>query len=136
TTAPRHLLFSPSAEPFLDPAATGAALDTLDAAPGTVGGDTGTLMAATDQQEWTTDPRSQTGELYALERLVPGEVRPSDRAEGGNWAHLDSTEDPQLLDPGALTGLEDAWDQVDTLAAAMEDDAPLEAPRREIIAGT
>src|SRR5699024_8081382 len=136
TTAPRHLLISPSAEAMLDPAATGAALDAMDEAPWIVSGSTGTLMDATDQQEWTTDPRSETGELYALGRIVPGEVRPSDRAEGGNWAHLDSTEDPQLLDPGALTGLEDAWDQVDTLAAAMEDDAPLEAPRREIIAGT
>src|SRR5699024_4532884 len=40
------------------------------------------------------------------------------------------------LDPAAPAPPEDAWTQVHTLAAAMEDDAPLEARRREIIAGT
>src|SRR5699024_360993 len=136
TTAPRHLLISPSAEALLDPAATGAALDAMEEAPWIVSGSTGALMDAADQQEWTTDPRSETGELYTLGRIGPDEILPSDRAEDGTWGHLDSAEDPQLLDPAALTGLEDAWTQVDTLAAAMEDDAPLEARRREIIAGT
>ena len=136
TTAPRHLLISPSAEALLDPAATGAALDAMEEAPWIVSGSTGALMDAADQQEWTTDPRSETGELYTLGRIGPDEILPSDRAEDGTWGHLDSAEDPQLLDPAALTGLEDAWTQVDTLAAAMEDDASLEAPRREIIAGT
>src|SRR5699024_12540859 len=49
---------------------------------------------------------------------------------------LSRCENPQRPAPGSLTFLDDAWEQVDTLAAAMEDDEPLEAPRREINAGT
>src|SRR5699024_11946890 len=63
TTAPRHLLTSPSADAMLDPAGTGAALDAMDEARWIVSRSTVTLMDATDQQEWTTDPRSETGEL-------------------------------------------------------------------------
>src|SRR5699024_9510501 len=56
--------------------------------------------------------------------------------ENGRWEHLSSAEDPQLLDPEPLHELADSWEELDTLAAAMEDDCPLEAARREIIAGT
>ena len=136
TTAPRHLLISPSVDAVLDPAATGAALDAMEEAPWITGAGTGDLLDAADQQEWTGDPRSEGDGLYALGQIDPEEVHPSGPSADGRWAPLDSTEDPQLLPPEALTELQDSWTQVDTLAAAMEDDAPLEAPRREIIAGT
>lgn len=136
TTAPRHLLISPSVDAVLDPAATGAALDAMEEAPWIAGDSTGALLDAAEQQEWTSDPRSEGDGLYALGEIDPDEIHPSGPSEDGRWSHLDSTEDPQLLDPEALHELQDASAQVDTLASAMEDDAPLEAPQREIIAGT
>ncbi|WP_394216725.1 DUF6049 family protein [Brachybacterium vulturis] len=136
TLAPRHLLISPSTDAVLDPAAAGAALDAMEEAPWLVSGSTSTLLDAADQQEWTGDPRSESGELYALGRIDPVGVHPSGPSETGSWEHLAGAEDPQLLDPAALTELQDAWTEVDTLATAMEDDAPLDAPRREILAGT
>lgn len=135
-TAPRHLLISPSAETVLDPEATGAVLDAMAEAPWIRSGSTGTLLDAAEDQSWTTAPRGGDGELYALGRLDGAAVRPSGPAEDGSWTHLESAEDPQLLDPQALTELESSWREIDTLAVAMEDDTSLEAPRREIIGAT
>ena len=136
TTAPRHLLIAPSAEAELDPEALDATLDALAEAPWIVTGRTSTLLDAADQGSWTTDPRSEDGELYALGRIGADDVLPSGPTENGRWEHLSSSEDAQLLDPEPLHELADSWEELDTLAAAMEDDSPLEAARREIIAGT
>ncbi|WP_177348993.1 DUF6049 family protein [Brachybacterium avium] len=135
-TAPRHLLISPSIDAVLDPAAAGSALDALEEAPWIVGGDTGSLLDAADEQRWTSDPRSDGDELYALGSVSAEEIHPSGPSEDGRWTQLSSAEDPQLLAPESLGELQEAWTQVDTLAAAMEDDAPLDASRREILAGT
>jgi hypothetical protein len=135
-SAPRHLLISPSADAVLDPAAAGAALDAMAEAPWITGGRTSALLDAADDRDWTADPRSEGEELYALGGIRPGDVRPSGPAEDGRWEHLPEAEPPALLSPRALTELESAWEQVDVLAAAMDDDTPLEAPRREIIGGT
>ncbi|WP_345075890.1 DUF6049 family protein [Brachybacterium paraconglomeratum] len=135
-SAPRHLLISPSADSVLDPAAAGAALDALAEAPWIEPGRTGDLLAAADQQEWTTDPRSEGEQLYALGRIAPEEVHPSGPTGSGHWGTLEEAAEPELLDPAALLELDTAWEQVDTLAAAMDDDSPLDAPRLEILAGT
>lgn len=136
TTAPRHLLISPSPDAILDPAAAGAALDALAEAPWIEQQSTSSLLNAADHQDWTTDPRSENGELYALGQISAEDVHPSGPGTSGRWEHLDEVAEQELLDPAALTELEDAWEQVDTLAAAMEDDAPLDAPQLEILAGT
>lgn len=135
-SAPRHVLISPSAETVLDPVAAGAALDVLAEAPWIDPGRTSDLLDAADHQEWTTDPRSEGDELYALGPLTADQVHPSGPAENGRWGTVDQAEAAQLIDPAALLELDTAWEQVDTLAAAMEDDAPLDAPRLEILAGT
>ncbi|MDN5821054.1 MAG: DUF6049 family protein, partial [Brachybacterium sp.] len=135
-TAPRHLLISPSIDAVLDPAATGSALDALEEAPWIVSDSTSSLLDAAEQQEWTSDPRSDGEGLYSLGAIGADQVHPSGPSEDGGWKHRESAEDPQLLAPESLTELQNAWIQVDTLASAMKDDAPLDAPRREIIAGT
>ena len=135
-SAPRHLLISPSADSVLDPAAAGAALDALAEAPWIEPGRTSDLLDAADRQDWTTDPRSEGEGLYALGRVTPEEVHPSGPADNGRWGTLAQAGEPQLLDPTALRELDAAWEQVDTLAAAMDDDSPLDAPRLEILAGT
>lgn len=136
TTAPRHLLISPSLEAVLDPAAAGSALDAMEEAPWIVGGSTSDLLDAAGEHAWTDDPRSESGELYALGQIGADGIHPSGPAEDGAWEHLEQAESPQLLDPGSLSDLAEAWAHVDTLGSAMEDDTPLEAPRREIIAAT
>lgn len=135
-SAPRHLLISPSADAVLDPAAASAALDALAEAPWIESGRTSALLDTADHQDWTTDPRSEGEELYALGRITPEDVHPSGPTDNGRWGTLAEAEEPQLLDPAALTELDAAWEQVDTLAAAMDDDSPLDASRLEILAGT
>ena len=135
-TAPRHLLISPSPEAVLDPAATQAALDAMGEAPWIEQSSTSTLLEAAEDQRWTTDPRGGDGELYALGALDPSALRPSAPAENGRWEHLAEAEEMPLLPPEAITELDSAWEQVDTLSTVMEDDAPLEAPQIEILAGT
>lgn len=135
-TAPRHLLISPSPEATLDPEAASAVLDAMGEAPWIEQGRTDALLDAAQEQEWTTDPRGGDEQLYALGEVAPSQVVPSAPGENGRWEHQDEAEAPQLLAPEALTELDAAWEQVDTLAAAMDDDAPLEAPRLEILSGT
>lgn len=135
-SAPRHLLISPSTDAVLDPAATGAALDALEEAPWIESGSTSALLDAAEHQAWTSDPLSEGDELYALGELDRNGVHPSGPSATGRWQHLGDAEDPELLPAEALLELQAASSQVDTLAAAMEDDSPLDAPRREIIAGT
>ena len=136
TEAPRHLLIAPATDAELDPEAAGAALDALEAAPWVDTARTGALLETASSEEWTTRPRAEDSGPYALGRLDAAEVRPSGPAEDGSWQHLDEAVEPPLLDPEALEALEDSWERIDVLATAMEDDAPLDAPRREILAGT
>ncbi|MGP9536706.1 DUF6049 family protein [Brachybacterium sp. AOP43-C2-M15] len=136
TTAPRHMLISPSPETVLDPEAAGAALDALGEAPWIVDGRTSALLDAADHQQWTSDPRSDGEELFALGRITAGDVHPSAGGQDGRWEHLDEVRRPELLAPESLSALEDSWRQVDTLSAAMEVDSPLDAPRLEILTGT
>ncbi|WP_422116052.1 DUF6049 family protein [Brachybacterium sp. UNK5269] len=136
TTAPRHLLIAPSPDATLDAAAAGAALDALAEAPWIESGRTSGLLDLAERQEWTTDPQSGSGEPFALGELEAAEVRPSGPAADGRWEHLALAEDPELLDPEALRELEETWERLEALDAVMEDDAPLDAPRLEILAGT
>ena len=135
TTTSRHVLISPSPDASLDPAAAGAVLDALDEAPWLEGGRTASLLDAADHQEWTTDPQAGDEELLALGRLGAADVHPSAPVDG-TWSVQDAAEDPELLDPETLTSLEDTWRRLDALGTAMEDDAPLDAPRLEILGAT
>ncbi|WP_162801580.1 DUF6049 family protein [Brachybacterium saurashtrense] len=136
TTAPRHLLITPSAEAVLDPEAAAATLDAFEEAPWIETGRTSSLLQAAAGEDWTTDPADDSGALYALGEIEDGEIHPSAPDEDGRWNHLESADQAELLDPEALTALGEAYEQVDVMGAAMEDDAPLEAPRLEILAGT
>lgn len=133
--APRHLLISPSAGADLDPAAAGAVLDALAEAPWIESGRTSTLLDTADQQAWTTDPGADGGEPYALGRLQAEDVHPSGPSDG-SWRVLEETTEAQLLDPAVLEDLEGTWRRLDALGEAMEDDAPLDAARREILGAT
>lgn len=135
-TAPRHLLISPSPDAMLDPVAAEAALDAMAEAPWIEQSRTDALLDAADSEEWTTDPRSESEELYTIGRVTASDVHASAPAENGRWEHQDEADAPQLLAPEDLTELDTAWEDVDTLAAAMEDESPLDAPRLEILAGT
>lgn len=136
TSAPRHLLISPSTDATLDPTATAATLDAFAEAPWIETESTSSLLYAADHQDWTTDPRSEGDQLYALGSVGPDDVHPSAPGPNGRWEHVETAGTPELLDPGALHELQAAWEQVDTLASVMEDDAPLDAARLEILAGT
>lgn len=136
TDAPRHLLISPSAGADLDPAAAGAVLDALAEAPWIESGRTSTLLDTADQQAWTTDPGSDGEEPYALGRLQDEDVHPSGPTDDGTWRVLEETAEAQAPDPAALEDLEGTWRRLDALDAAMEDDAPLDAARREILGAT
>ena len=136
TSAPRHLLIAPSADATLDPAAAAAALDAMAEAPWIETASTSSLLYAADHQDWTTDPRSEGDQLFALGSVGPDAVHPSAPGPNGRWEHLAEARKPELLAPGALQQLEDAWEQVDTLSSVMEDDAPMDGPRLEILAGT
>ncbi|WP_263310749.1 DUF6049 family protein [Brachybacterium atlanticum] len=133
--APRHLLISPSAGADLDPAAAGAVLDAFAEAPWIESGRTSTLLDTADQQAWTTDPGADGGEPYALGRLQAEDVHPSGPSDG-SWRVLEETTEAQLLDPAVLEDLEGTWRRLDALGEAMEDDAPLDAARREILGAT
>jgi len=135
TSTPRHLLISPSAGTDLDPAAAAAALDAFAEAPWIESGRTASLLDAAQQRAWTTDPVADGEELYALGRLDAEDVHPSAPADG-TWRVLEESADAQLLDPEVLADLEGSWRRLDALGAAMEDDAPLDAPRREILSAT
>ena len=135
SSAPRHLLISPSAGADLDPAAAGAVLDAFAEAPWIESGRTSTLLDTADQQAWTTDPGADGGEPYALGRLQAEDVHPSGPSDG-SWRVLEETTEAQLLDPAVLEDLEGTWRRLDALGAAMEDDAPLDAARREILSAT
>lgn len=135
-TSPRHLLISPSPDAVLDPTATSSAMDALQEAPWIEAGSTSELLDAAEHQDWTTDPLAGGDALYALGEVDGDAVVPSGPSATGRWQHLESAEAPAPLPEDALLELEAASAQVDTLAAAMEDDSPLDAPRREIIAGT
>ncbi|WP_157235954.1 DUF6049 family protein [Brachybacterium sp. P6-10-X1] len=132
-TAPRHLLISPDPDAALDPAAAGATLDALGEAPWISRGRTGDLLDAAAGQETTTDPRAEGDELFTLGRLGSRDVMPAARTEDGDWEHLESAADPELLDPEVLASLEDSWGRLGTLATVMEDDSSLEPARREML---
>ncbi len=136
TDAPRHLLISPSAGKDLDPAAAGAVLDALAEAPWIESGRTSTLLDTADQQAWTTDPSADGEEPYALGRLQAEDVHPSGPTDDGTWRVLEETVEAQAPDPAVLEDLEGTWRRLDALDAAMEDDAPLDAARREILGAT
>ncbi|WP_341854052.1 DUF6049 family protein [Brachybacterium sp. GPGPB12] len=136
TDAPRHLLISPSAGKDLDPAAAGAVLDALAEAPWIESGRTSTPLDTADQQAWTTDPSADGEEPYALGRAQAEDVHPSGPTDDGTWRVLEETVEAQAPDPAVLEDLEGTWRRLDALDAAMEDDAPLDAARREILGAT
>jgi len=133
-TAPRHLLIMPADQAALDPSAASAVLDAFADAPWIQAGRTSALLDAADA--WTADPRSEDGALYAIGPVDAGGVRPGTTAADSTWAPLAQSEAPGPLDAEVLGRLQDSWEDVDVLAAAMEDDAPLDAPRLEILAAT
>ena len=135
-TAPRHLLIMPADQAALDPSAASAVLDAFADAPWIQAGRTSALLDAADADAWTTDPRSEDGALYAIGPVDAGGVRPGTTAADSTWAPLAQSEAPGPLDAEVLRRLQDSWEDVDVLAAAMEDDAPLDAARHEILGAT
>jgi hypothetical protein len=135
TSAPRHLLISPSAAAALDPEAAGTVLDALAEAPWIETGSTAALLDAAEQQAWTTDPGAGSEEMLALGRLDAQDVHASASVDG-TWTIQQEAAAQQLLDPATLEGLEGSWRRLDALGEAMEDDSPLDAPRLEILGAT
>ncbi|MGO1389008.1 DUF6049 family protein, partial [Brachybacterium alimentarium] len=136
TTAPRHLLISPSSTVELDPVAAGAALDALDEAPWIEQGSTSALLDSVPERSWTTDAQDDSGAPYALGTVGPGEVLPSGPGNNGLWEHRSTVTERDALDPVSLRSLDSTWQQLGVLATAMEDDASLDATRLQVLSGT
>lgn len=136
TTAPRHLLISPSSTVELDPVAAGAALDALDEAPWIEQGSTSALLDSVPERSWTTDAQDDSGAPYALGTVGPGEVLPSGPSSDGLWEHRSTVTERDALDPVSLRSLDSTWQQLGVLATAMEDDASLDATRLQVLSGT
>ncbi|MEE1618535.1 DUF6049 family protein [Brachybacterium sp. J153] len=136
TVAPRHLLISPDPEATLDPAATATVLDALGEAPWITVGRTDDLISAAEQETWTQDPQDESGELYAIGEIPAESVVPSAPDAEGRWQHQQEAVDAELLTTGTIDELSAAWEELDVLAAVMEDDTSLEAARLEVLAAT
>lgn len=135
TEAPRHLLIAPSADAALDPAAAGAVLDAFSEAPWIETGPTSRLLDAAEHGDLTTNPSATGEDLLALGTVAADSVVPSGPADG-TWRHLEAVRARTLLDPDALTALQGTWEHLDVLAEVMEDRAPLEGPRLEVLGAT
>lgn len=135
TTAPRHLLIAPDPGVALDAEAAGLVLDSFEEAPWIRGGRTGALLDAARDGEWTTSTQDGSGRLFALGDLGPEEVHPAGPDAVGRWVHRDRAEPLPLTDPEVLRDLDASWQRLDTLGAAMEDDASLDGPRLTALSG-
>ena len=136
--APRHLLISPDPEASLDAKAATQALDALGKAPWINRSSTDALFGAAEQGAMTTDPSSTGGDLYSLGRIDDEDVSASVAGDDGVWVRRDAGDQatPAILGAGVARRLQERWQQLDTLAAVMEDDAALDGPRLELVSAT
>ena len=135
TTAPRHLLIVPDPDVDLDASAAGDALDALGDVPWIETGRTAALLDAAAHRDWVSDTQDDSGALYAEGEVDDAQVLPSGPGEDDRYAHLAEAEDPQLTDPAVLDELTQTWSRLDTLGAAMKDDAALQGPRLTTLSG-